>query len=649
MRTYKHLNRVRAVAIEALQNGSVCKFIALDIETTGLDPYKDEIHGIAFAIDEFTGYYTKDVDGVLKLVKEHQLVPVFHNALFDYTFLAAKGYDLPKSVHDTLALSHTLDADRDTYKLKDLARQFLGPASVLGADEMYAWLKAENLSKEDIIRAPEELLTKYAAEDAINTLCLFKLLCGKIRELQEYLKKHNIPGEPWKYYASESMPLIPLLADMYKRGVRLDVVKLLQEQSTLTNRLEDIKRDLIATNQTQVDAIEQKLTQRKHDFRMAQSKTKKIRSTPRVLFNWDSVSHLKELIYTAWGAPATKKTGKGNLSLDASVLEGLKGQLPWVSKLLEYRETQKTVSTYLTGLLERQNGGRIRSRFILTGTATGRFASRDPNLQNLPSVGNIKQLFIPDPGHVFVYGDYSQLELRIAAHLSNDPIMIKAYHENLDLHKITASVIFNIAQEQVVKEQRDLAKTTNFAIIYNASAWRVAEILGFFQGIPDCLTREQKCTCVACSPKMKAKRKAALTKADEIVQKLFGKYVGLKKYVDKQMEFMLRYKMSISPFGRLRRLRGIDSELKGERNHAIKAGFNLPIQSMGASFCKRAMLALADQGYNIVNQVHDAIYVQVKEQDAPSAMDALRNTMENIAQLRVPLVVEPKILTSFGE
>jgi DNA polymerase-1 len=326
---------------------------------------------------------------------------------------------------------------------------------------------------------------------------------------------------------------------------------------------------LTKINQEKVAQAEEILHQRKIADRLKKNKSGKLKKVPpRVAFNWDSNDHLKLLFLTLYKLPVTKKTMKGNASVDSSFLEMVKEQFPWVQQLLEYKELKKLTSTYLGGLLERQEGGYIHANFNLAGTATGRFSSSNPNLQNLPKHGGIKSLFVPRPNHKFVYADYSQLELRVAAHLSGDQALIRAYTEGVDLHQQTADII---------KATRDQGKTINFAIIYNASGWRIAEIMGWMDGIGICENPKGKCSFKSLCPVCAKKRKAA-KQGDAIINQLFGKYQGLKKFVDRQQEFMLKHRISISQFGRMRRLPGLNSEIRSEYNHALNTKlFPLPI------------------------------------------------------------------------
>lgn len=641
-RKYKYLEKFTAPTIKA-------KHIVCDIEATGLNPRKDSIVGIAFSSGGETGYYTPDVQGFMKAVHNSDCSLIFHNAVYDCSMLVAKGYASAlkgKQLHDTMLLAHTLDPDRPSLGLKKLAEEHLGPDATEKDRKMEAWLKQNELDKGSLHKAPKNIIVPYACEDAINTYELFVLFCQKIRKLQAYFKKHQINCDPWDYYLRDYCDLIPVVCAMQLGGVKLDLEATAKKKQELQQRSTEIVLQLNKTNEEGVKKVEDYLHEKKIADRMSKNKTGKLKKVPpRVSFNWDSNNHLKYLFIDYYKEKATKKTKNGKISIDNSVLDSWKVKYPWIKELLEYKVLQKLMGTYLEGLLERQEGGFIHANFNLAGTATGRFSSSNPNLQNLPRHGGIKSLFVPRPGHKFIYADYSQLELRIAAHLSNDNLLVSEYNKDKpDLHQATANFLN-------MPEDRAKGKTVNFAIIYNASGWRIAEILGWMDGIPLCTNPDGRCDwrepegmCLGCT-----KRKRAAKQGDKVVETLFGKYRGLKKYVDRQQEFMVRYHISNSVFGKLRRLPDLASQERRKYNHALKAGFNLPIQSFGASLCKRSMVKLHRAGYRLVNQIHDSIIVEVPEVSIDADIKVVKQIMENIYPLKVPLIVEPKILTSFEE
>ena len=641
-RTFKYLEKFPTEKI-------FCEpFVSFDLETSGLNPRKDTIVGASFSVGNGIGYYTPDWRGLAEALARSECQIICHNAVFDYGFIKHRGIEFKQRIHDTMMLADVINPDRNTLSLKELAVEILGTGADAAAQRMYTWLKDNHLEKDSISKAPKAILIPYAAEDAVNTYELFQKLCAKVREIQDYFKKLGLNQSLWSYYINEPVALTPVVVDMQLRGVKLDLEKTALKQQELENKQKELAQFLTEQNKQMVEKAEEILYQRKVTERIKKNKSGKLKKyPPRVPFNWDSNDHLKLLFLSLYKLPVTKKTLKGNASVDSSFLNSIKDlctneeDFPyhWVNQLLEYKELKKLTSTYLSGLLDRQEGGYIHANFNLAGTATGRFSSSNPNLQNLPKHGGIKSLFVPRQDCKFVYADYSQLELRIAAHLSGDQALIRAYTDGVDLHQQTADII---------KATRDQGKTINFAIIYNASGWRIAEIMGWMDGIGICENPEGKCSFKNPCPVCAKKRKAA-KQGDAIIQQLFGKYQGLKNFVDKQQEFMLKHRISLSEFGRMRRLPKLSSEIRSEYNHALKAGFNLPIQSFGASLCKRSMVSLHAAGYNIVNQIHDSILVEVSGEKVHRATSDIKEIMEHIYKLSVPLCVEPKILTSFEE
>ncbi len=607
------------------------KAFAIDLETTGLSPITDKIVGIALTDFEGNPRYYKYEDiprDILKnLLNDPMIIKIAHNAVFDFSFLAADGLYNPdkiNNIHDTMIFAWLLDTDRPKLGLKDLSLEFLGPESCKFAREIWAWLGEEGLTKEDLAKAPTDLLQAYAKEDVSNTFQLWLKFKEKLKKTMDWLQERSYTLTPAHYYNDEVNPLLNVLIKMKLNGVKIDLDLVAKMQKELKSRINELQRQLPYDDNT--EKVEKFLHKKLIAQRLSKNKSGKLKKEPPVpKFNYRSGTHLKHLFYDIFKEKVTKLTLKGTPSVDSSVLEVFAKKYPFCAVLLELRDCEKLSSTYLDNLLSQQLGGRIYANFNITGTATGRFSSNNPNLQNLPKHGDIKKLFVPEKGNVFIYADYSQLELRLAAHMSQDKLLLKVYHDNLDLHQMTADIL-NV--------DRALGKTVNFAIIYNASGWRLAEILGYFSDIPE--------------TDMEAKSEQA-KKGNVLIDKLYGKYKGLQAYFEKQINIMESHRIMTTPFGLIRRLRHINDPVRRVRNHDLKAGFNLPIQGFGASICKRAMIEISNQGFTIVNQIHDAIICEVAIKDAELAIARIKDIMENVVQLSVPLIVEPKILKSFQE
>lgn len=621
------------------------KYVVIDCETTGLNPRTDHIVGIGLATDTETGIYV-DWSGDNKLfiqtiLSDDKIHKIFHNAVFDLSMLRAAGCEVKGPIHDTMLLAHLLDPDREHHGLKELVRSLIGDWAITKDTEIQQWLHQNELTKKDLSKAPKQLLAEYGCEDVLNTYSLFLLFSSKLKIIEDWLKNRGFTKTPIDYYKEEIQPIIPVVVGMQLKGVKLDLEQTASRKTSLIKRITEIESQLKQDCIEIITKTENKLHARATEKRIARNKSGKLKKElPAVIFNWESIEHLRTLLFDVLKEPPLKKTESNKASLDIGVLEKYAERHPWLNLYIEYKELRKLVSTYLEGLLEKQESGIIHASFNLTGTATGRFSSSNPNLQNLPKHGNIKELFIPRPGYKFIYGDYSQLELRIAAHLSQDSLLLAAYQQGLDLHKETAATIYNVPLSEIGDKdpRRDVGKRVNFAIIYNASGWRIAEILGLMSE----LALDDR------NGKLKAAKQG-----EEIIKRLFGKYQGLKKYVDKQMSKMLQYNCAVSELGYCRRLPGLKSEVRQEYNHSIKAGFNLPIQGMGASICKRAMIELHRKNYTIINQIHDAIVLEVSNEETglndEELCNDVKNVMEQVYSLTVPLVVEPKILTSFAE
>lgn len=622
------------------------KYVVVDCETTGLNPRTDQIVGVALAASERVGVYysfnnewkEQNVATIKVVLENPNVAKIFHNAVFDLSMLKMAGFQVNGPVHDTMLLAHLHDPDRKEKGLKELSKQLLGQDSTLKDAELQHWLYQNKLKKKDLSKAPSQLLAEYACEDVMNTYALFLLFSKKFKETSAWLQQRGFKKTPIDYYKEEVQPIIPVVVDMQLRGAKLDLEQTALRKTQLQRRITEIETELKGLCAPLLQQAEEIIYAEEVAKRKKRNKTGKLKKQPPPIpFNWESLEHVKTLIIGVLKEPVLEKTDSGEPSLDIEVLEKYAERHDWLKLYIEYKELRKLVSTYLDGLLKKQESGAIHASFNLAGTATGRFSSSKPNLQNLPKHGDIKKLFIPRAGHKFIYGDYSQLELRLAAHLSQDPLLLAAYQQGLDLHKETAATIYGVPVLEIedADPRRDVGKRVNFAIIYNASGWRIAEILGLMSGLG--------------LEDWNGKRRAA-QQGDEIIKKLFGKYKGLKAYVDKQLAKMLQYNCAVSEFGYCRRLPGLRSQDRKEYRHSLKAGFNLPIQGLGASVCKRAMVELHRQGFQLINQIHDAIIIEVEEDAIDQGVCAqVKNIMETVTVFSVPLVVEPKILTSFAE
>lgn len=669
-------------------------YIVVDIETSSLDWKTGKIHGVAVAYEEDVFEYVK-----FRALKNHKLkddlanpnlIKIFHNAGFDVKFLRKNGYPVNGPIYDTLILAQLVD-ENSSLKLKDLAVRYLGADSIKYANQMYKWLADNNLKKDDIIKAPEDLVKDYACEDVNNTYKLYYLLGSKLKALDVKLKTvFKYKKNTIDYLKEEAIPIEPILWHMETNGVNIDL-------DTIENTRKEIakEQDVFLTKlQTIASKEVEEIITLQYEKELEKRVTPKGKErVKRPEFNWQSTKQIGTLLFDKLGLKEyiQAKTEKGQWQCSDEVIKkSLKiKELPdklheFLQTYNEYTKTLKKLSTYIgdkeNGLLSHVKDGKIyasykqigegSARKEAGGTNSGRLSSANPNLQNLAPFS--RKFFIPEKGKVFLYFDYSQIELRLAAHFSKDPIFLESYNEGGDLHKESAAAAFDVPVEEVTKEQRQIGKTINFLLIYNGSANRLKKQLEL-------------------SPPKGPGLDVTDYQAKEFRDAFFNKYEVYKQYLENLRAFMFKYKFVRSPFGRIRRLpelkyqSGIDvknreyrgpyvGELKellkkvkpGTTNfygepltiydiakkkvaHALNQGFNFPNQSAAASITKRAMIELTKAGYNIVNQIHDSITMQVDEKNIDKDIVICKNIMESITKLRVPIIAEHKIIKSFDE
>ena len=615
--------------------------IALDIETTGLNPRTDRIHGIGFASDDAAGYLEVNDEKIKDYLANPENHIVGHNIRFDLKFLICNGFDIKAQVWDTKLMAQ-LENENRGLGLKELSgqdyleakREIDSAVNKLGGRSVADLCRAD---LDDSSRPYKDLIAKYCIEDCENTLRLFHSLSTSLKNMHTKMQDKGFKNTVLTYYTDETMPLEKVLLAMELRGIKLDEyrlrdyrAKLLLENNYLLEQLNTVCIDQIT--EIEGELYDQEVSKRKTIKGM--SAVQRSSAKHGTKFNWQSADHLATLIFDQYGIPesAVEETKTGKPSTSESSLESLRQSLKEndpVHKVLTlyktYKKNQKLITTYTgeeKGLMSQIEDGRIYAEYLQAGrgkegskggTVTGRLSSRNPNMQNLPRGSEIKRFFIPDTAEdVFVYFDYSQLELRLAAHLSQDPLLIQAYKDNLDLHEITAKAI---------GADRQIGKSTNFAMIYDASAYRLSAMVN--KSVDEC---------------------------QHIINEFYKLYAGYKKYLQKQMRFMITNGLVVSEAGRTRRLpevRELPSNTK-EWRHAIKQGYNFPIQSLGASITKRAMIELHRRKFKIVTQVHDSVVIQLPKNEVHK-LEEIQVVAETIYPLTVPLKVDIKLLTSLLE
>lgn len=460
---------------------------------------------------------------------------------------------------DTTIAAYLLDPTRTTYPLSYLAGLFKKPE--IYADEM----------------------KDFASKGAAVSLFLLSIY----EDARDMLKKNGVE----KLYDEVEQPLVKVLAAMEKAGIATD-----------TKRWEEVHADMKSREEALISKIYEEAGEE---------------------FNINSPKQLGHILFEKMGLPAGKKTKTG-YSTAADVLEELAEQYPFVKNILEYRSLSKLISTYLEALplLIRKETGRIHTTFNQTVTATGRLSSSDPNLQNIPvrteEGKKIRSLFVPGEGYdSFISSDYSQVELRVLAHMSEDEGLIRAFLNKEDIHRRTAAEVMGIPFEDVTPEQRSHAKAVNFGIIYGISDFGLARQLG--------ITR---------------------TAAADYIKAYFERYPSIHAFMNRMIEDARKTGRAVTLYGRYRELADINSKNFRRRSFAERTAMNTPIQGTAADIMKMAMIAVYDKmkagnfKSRVLLQVHDELVAEVTADEKEAVAKLLKETMESVVSLRVPLVAD---------
>ncbi|OGS87739.1 MAG: DNA polymerase I, partial [Gallionellales bacterium GWA2_59_43] len=563
--------------------------VCLDAETTGLDTMNSQLVGISFAIEPHHAAYlplahrypgAPDQLGAQAL---HKLKPwlesprhkkLGQNLKYDLHIFANHGIHLAGIHDDTLLQSYVLESHKP-HELGNLVLRHLNLATIAYADVVGKGAKQICFDQVDLDTA-----TRYAAEDADVTLQLHQALAPQI-EVQSGLQH---------VYRDIELPTMAVLYIMERNGVLLDSA-LLQVQSR------ELGEKLIALEARAHEAAGQP-------------------------FNLNSPKQLREILFDKLQLPVKKKTPSGDPSTDEEVLQELALDYPLPKLLLEYRGMAKLKSTYTDKLPQMvdRNTGRVHTSYSQAVAVTGRLASSDPNLQNIPvrtaEGRRIREAFIAPPGSRIVSADYSQIELRIMAHLSGDEGLLKAFANGEDIHRATAAEIFMTTPADVDNEQRRYAKVINFGLIYGMSAFGLAKQLGI--------------------------ERAAAT---AYIDRYFARYPGVADYMQRTREQAKQQGFVETVFGRRLWLPEINASNGMKRQAAERAAINAPMQGTAADLIKLAMIAVqhwlvAEQLHTkLIMQVHDELVLEVPENELELVKEKLRELMCNVADLKVPLEV----------
>ncbi len=578
--------------------------IAVDTETTSTDQMSAQLVGISLAVDTETGYYipvghmpTLDsrqlplqvvLDALRGPLTDPKIGKVGHNLKYDFVVLARCGLRVTPLSFDTMIAEWLVNPTSHNLGLKNLAWVRLD-YKMTEIEELIGKGKAQREMKD----VPIAQVGPYAAADAAIVLRLIPQLQAELEAAQAV-----------KLLNEMEMPLVSVLAEMEMRGIALDSAFLSQMSQTLSARLADLERQVY-------EAIGEN-------------------------FNLNSTQQLSHALFDRLklAPPAgAKRTASGFYSTSAEVLEALVGKHPVVDWVLEYRELAKLKSTYIDALPLQVNHQtqRVHTSYNQTGSVTGRIASSDPNLQNIPirtELGReVRKAFVARPGCSLLSVDYSQVELRIVAHMAQDKAMLAAFQADQDIHTATAAAIFNLPLESVSKDQRRRAKAINFGLIYGMSAFG--------------LTRSSDLT---------------LAESEDFVEAYFQQFPGVKSYLDQMRLTAADQGYVETLLGRRRYFPGLKTERNQNiRNRAEREAINAPIQGTAADIMKIAMLriqpALEQAGLQaqVLLQVHDELVLECPDEQIQQAARLVQKTMEGAYQMDVPLRTEARCGLNWGK
>jgi DNA polymerase-1 len=561
---------------------------SIDTETTGLDSMTAQLVGISFSIEPHQAAYLplahRYPGAPDHLPREHALQKLRHwlesvqhkklgqNLKYDQHIFANHGIALAGIAEDTLLQSYVLESHKP-HDLENMVMRHLGLKTIPYTDVVGKGAKQINFDQVDLDTA-----TGYAAEDADITLLLYQFFAPQLQ------------GKLAAVYRDIEMPVREVLFRMERNGVLIDSAMLAAQSRELGEKM-------LAIEAQAHEAAGQP-------------------------FNLNSPKQIQEILFDKLGLPVKKKTPSGTPSTDEEVLQELALDYPLPKILLEYRGMAKLKSTYTDKLPLMVNAqtGRVHTSYSQAVAVTGRLASSDPNLQNIPirtaEGRRIREAFIAPPGSRIVSADYSQIELRIMAHLSGDEGLLRAFANGEDIHRATAAEVFGAALDEVSSEQRRYAKVINFGLIYGMSAFGLASQLGIERGA-----------------------------AQQYIDLYFARYPGVKNYMDSTREQARKQGYVETVFGRRLWLPEINGANGMRRQGAERAAINAPMQGTAADLIKLSMIAVQDWlereklQTRLIMQVHDELVLEVPEQELPHVKEKLRELMCHVAELKVPLEV----------
>jgi DNA polymerase-1 len=573
--------------------------LAMDTETDGLDAMRSRLVGLSLAVAPGRACYvplTHEVPGeqlhlevVIEvmgpLLTDPSVLKIFQNAKFDMMILSRAGFPVPSPVDDTMLISYAQEAGLHGHGMDELSQLHLGHTPI-----SYDEVTGTGRNRVPFAQVQIDRATAYAAEDADVTLRLWHALKPRLR----------LNGGLALYEQTERR-LLPILLEMERAGVKVDANDLRRMSADFEARMAVMEQDC---------------------HRLA--------GHP---FNVGSPKQLGEVLFDEQKLPGGKRMKTGAWGTDSSVLQTLADQgLELPTRVLEWRQLQKLKSTYADALVTDINPdtGRVHTCFAMAIASTGRLSSTDPNLQNIPirteEGSRIRHAFIAEPGHVLVSADYSQIELRLLAHVADLPVLKDSFANGEDIHARTASEVFGVPMAGMDPMTRRRAKAINFGIIYGISGFGLARQLGITPG-----------------------------EARVYIDRYFERYPGIRAYMERTKEEARVQGYVLSPFGRRCWVPGIADKNGARRAYAERQAINAPLQGGAADIIKRAMVrlppALRAEGLRsrLLLQVHDELLFEAPESEAAALTDLARGLMERAAVLSVPLVVETGIGRTWAE
>ena len=577
--------KLRDFAVELAKQPKFC----FDTETTALDPLRANAVGFSFAWEPGVAYYLPvrgpmgskvlPLDAVLDAIRPPLTNPevekVGQNVKYDMLVFRRLGIPVLGPVTDTMVLSYLLESGERNHSLDQLSQRLLNHQMIPISDLIGKGKNQLTMDQVDLFKIAE-----YAGEDADATWRIEEILAPRVRE-----------QGLWNLYADLERPLIGILAEMEALGVKVDVPRLNQLSKEFAGRIARIEGEIYE--------------HAGHPF------------------NIGSLPQLRQVLFDELKLPSTKKTPGGEPSTDVEVLEGLASKHPLPKLLIEHRHFSKLKSTYLDALATlADEEGRIHASFNQVVAATGRLSSSDPNLQNIPirseDGGQIRQAFVPGfPGWVLLAADYSQIELRILAHYTKDPALVRAFAEDIDIHTTVAARIFKVAESAVDSNQRRVAKTVNFGVIYGIKPFGLATRLGITQ-----------------------------QEAGAFIDAYFDEYVGVEAFMNRTLEGAVRDGYVETILGRRRLINGIKNTTGRNLNTAERTAVNAVIQGSAADLIKRAMLEvdrrIKAEGLKarLLLQIHDELVFEAPDAEVPRLADLVREAMVGALAFDVPIRVD---------